>query len=1334
MKNEHTTLTSHGTAKPVLQSVNAQGTLDGLLLSMALQQSFRNDSNDNMEVVYTFPLAWGAVLLGLEATVGGKRMVGQVMARKNARDRYEDAVEKGDAPVMVEATASGVLSASLGSLKPGEEASIELKYAQLLNFEQGRVRVVVPTTIAPRYGDAVRQGSLSPDQAATPGLLSEHRFSLAITLCGSMAHACISCPTHSIAQQRHRDRVTVTLDRRNWLDRDFVLLLEELDGRSFAVAGADDRSGSGHTAVIASYCTELNPRAPIPLRLKILVDCSGSMAGDSIQQARDGLRPLAFQLTAQDQVSLSRFGDRTQRVLNAGPASDQHIRSLIDAIDETAANMGGTALAAALEDTFALRMGPAPFDEEAAVLLVTDGEVWDAQTIVDEARRSSHRIYALGVGSAPAESLLREMAEATGGACEFATPGEDMARAIQRLLAKVRLAVPVHAHLQSSIPPLWCSPLPRRLVSGETVHVFMRFSVSSANSPVLHCGQLGPAVHSELSLTDGNLVSRLVAARQISLTTDPNEVREIAERYQLVTAETNLLLVIERAEADKTDGIPSLHKVSPMLAAGWGGSGSVDQVPNIIRSRQRPAPAHSVNLPSPSVWRTNRICPVSALDDSSTDDLDNIEIPAFLRQPSDLHAVAGSHTETKQPPPDRSVDSNLDIGESIDNYLYLLLSRPSKKQRSRRVINTLDEQVSNWERVAKHPDFKSWLLVENPTTKKRRFELLRDAWSDRDGNTLAIVFRLFLDHAAGNRPNGYGDALKGTEKKVGDLIERDYEVIDLLGIGGFGEVFLVYSHNESVKNFYALKILHAPVIDADGIKRFETEARVLLSLDSNPYLVTARFIEKQGDQISLAMDYVQPDKNGRTTLQHHIKSGPIKLDDQIKWVVECCAGLAAAYKAGIKAHRDIKPANLLIDASRRLRVSDFGLASLGLIPGEIKPSNLIAPRGVRDGSQTIEGTSFGTPAYMSPEQFSDAHSCDVRSDIYSLGITMFEMTSNGSLPFLPRLDPNNPRLNLFAEFARLHISADLPPINSFLFPVIAKCCAKIPAQRFQTIDELQSAVRTLASKFGLAEVRLADSELSVMEQYNRITNQAVAHARFGEHEKAIELFKQAIKIFDLGAASFDMGISLQKLGRYQEAIDAYMSIKTDRNADIECSIAYCQAKLGGWKRAIPHYLAATDLAPEYSIAWENLARGYAQTSQRELAAKAFERLIGLPGAQASHWLAKGENEVELHRLSDAYNSLTTVIRISHKGQEEIADKARSILRLINKEGFFLQVKKKLGPGFNDSRLKLATDAAFEAASNGSVDESRVIQIMRRAEPAITYSQAERIYRDLMKPS
>lgn len=73
MKHEHATLQTSGTELPVLQSISAQGSLEGLLLSMRLQQSYRNDSAENMEVIYAFPTAWGgAVLLGLEATLGDK--------------------------------------------------------------------------------------------------------------------------------------------------------------------------------------------------------------------------------------------------------------------------------------------------------------------------------------------------------------------------------------------------------------------------------------------------------------------------------------------------------------------------------------------------------------------------------------------------------------------------------------------------------------------------------------------------------------------------------------------------------------------------------------------------------------------------------------------------------------------------------------------------------------------------------------------------------------------------------------------------------------------------------------------------------------------------------------------------------------------------------------------------------------------------------------------------------------------------------------------------------------------------------------------------------------
>ena len=81
MKNECSTLISAQGDNVVLRSVNAHGRLEGLLMTMTLRQVFRNDQAQNLEVTYTFPLAWGAVLLGLEATMGGKRMTGQVMAR-----------------------------------------------------------------------------------------------------------------------------------------------------------------------------------------------------------------------------------------------------------------------------------------------------------------------------------------------------------------------------------------------------------------------------------------------------------------------------------------------------------------------------------------------------------------------------------------------------------------------------------------------------------------------------------------------------------------------------------------------------------------------------------------------------------------------------------------------------------------------------------------------------------------------------------------------------------------------------------------------------------------------------------------------------------------------------------------------------------------------------------------------------------------------------------------------------------------------------------------------------------------------------------------------------
>jgi Ca-activated chloride channel family protein len=144
-----------------LQTVHIEGRLDSLLLSIKTRQHYKNTKSNSIEAVYTFPLPWGATLLGLNAEIDGHSFKGAVLEKKQATKRYEQAIDDGDTPVMVERSAQGLYTANLGNLKPGEEAVVEIEYVQLLRFEQGQIRITLPTTVAPRYGDAHKTGGLA---------------------------------------------------------------------------------------------------------------------------------------------------------------------------------------------------------------------------------------------------------------------------------------------------------------------------------------------------------------------------------------------------------------------------------------------------------------------------------------------------------------------------------------------------------------------------------------------------------------------------------------------------------------------------------------------------------------------------------------------------------------------------------------------------------------------------------------------------------------------------------------------------------------------------------------------------------------------------------------------------------------------------------------------------------------------------------------------------------------------------------------------------------------------------------------------------------------------
>lgn len=559
-----------GAEQVVLEGVSAKGRVSGLFLELTVEQRYRNPSETNIEAVYTFPLPWGAVLMSLEFDINGKNLSGVVVPRAVGEARYENAIDKGDTAVLLERAADGLYTANVGNLMAGESAVVRYRYAQLLRFEKGQVRLTVPTVIAPRYGAAESAG-LAPHQVPGTDLLAEYPFSVSITLTGELSNGSISSPSHSVAIKQVPEGVEAHLAKKGFLDHDFVLTVSGVQGRGFGAVAKDD---DGFVA-LASFCPAF-PKAsePEPRNVKILVDCSGSMNGSSIEAAKRSLHAILSMLELRDRFSLSRFGTQVQHLHEAlQPVDDETIGQAGRIVMALQADMGGTEMAGALASTLSLDAGA-----RADILLITDGQVWAADQVMREARSSGQRLFAVGIGHAPAESLLRRLAEETGGACEFVAPGEDVEGAITRMFLRIEQQPASQLRVTWPGSVEWEVPPGQAIFDGETPHVFARFAAKPSGeaklSFVLPGGKRVEAV-AALGMPEraGSDLPRIAVAKRIPLVGE-SEQRELAVRYQLVTEHTNCVLVHERA--DKAASLSELAPVRQMLARDWGGIGTED--------------------------------------------------------------------------------------------------------------------------------------------------------------------------------------------------------------------------------------------------------------------------------------------------------------------------------------------------------------------------------------------------------------------------------------------------------------------------------------------------------------------------------------------------------------------------------------------------------------------------------------------------------------------------------------------------------------------------------------------------------------------------------------
>ena len=263
---------------------------------------------------------------------------------------------------------------------------------------------------------------------------------------------------------------------------------------------------------------------------------------------------------------------------------------------------------------------------------------------------------------------------------------------------------------------------------------------------------------------------------------------------------------------------------------------------------------------------------------------------------------------------------------------------------------------------------------------------------------------------------------------VRTALENDYEVLEELGRGGMAIVYR--ARDKQIDREVAIKVLpFSLAFDGDFVERFQHEARTAGQLE-HPNIVPIYRVGRAGQVIFFVMKFLRG-QSLAVALRERTK---LDVPEVRKIILDVAAALGHAAKAGV-VHRDIKPDNVLFDQEGRCVVTDFGIA-------KTSGKNI-----------TAQGTSMGTPRYMSPEH-AQGQPLDGRSDIYSLGVVAYQCLT-GLLPF----DGDDPFAVLYK-----HINNPLPKPDlaneeeKTLFAVIERMLAKLPENRFQDADELITAL------------------------------------------------------------------------------------------------------------------------------------------------------------------------------------------------------------------------------------------------------------------------------------
>jgi Ca-activated chloride channel family protein len=491
-----------------LKHTDVKAAISGYIASVDVTQQFHNPYDQKIEAIYVFPLPYNAAVNEFIMTIGERRIRGIIREREEAKEIYQAAKEQGYTASLLTQERPNVFTQSVANIEPGKQVDIFIKYFHTLAYDDGWYEFVFPMVVGPRFnpphstngvGAVPRNAAGSSGQSTEvtylkPGERSGHDIAVSVDIHAGVEIEELVSHSHVLTQAKHTaDHITVSLNPNDSIpNKDLVL--------RYKVAGEKLKANwLGHKGEKENYFTlmlyppkELTALKRHPLELVFVLDCSGSMSGQPLAQAKAAIARALKQMQPDDTFQLINFSnDARQLGRKPLPATPQNIRKGLDylaSLDSEGGTMMVEGIKAALDF---------PHDAERLrfVCFLTDGYIGNETEILAEIekRLGASRIFSFGIGSSVNCYLMDAMAKVGRGTVAY-LGGNDSAAELMDLFIQ-RISHPALTDIMIDwhglqVTEVFPSRLPD-LFTGRPVIITGKYSGQTANGYITLQGEVG---------------------------------------------------------------------------------------------------------------------------------------------------------------------------------------------------------------------------------------------------------------------------------------------------------------------------------------------------------------------------------------------------------------------------------------------------------------------------------------------------------------------------------------------------------------------------------------------------------------------------------------------------------------------------------------------------------------------------------------------------------------------------------------------------------------------------------------------------------------------------